>query len=219
LKGNKEGFVNAVELPPIDNPIILAFLRLMNSNAPGTLQEERLALRQALEDWNVSCREHFSKCDAQRIDALLTERTEGTEQGKKLLREIDQLQRENGTRSSAQSTFQNDLGKAQQVVMDFTPVNRAISSLLAIQESESAEAKLRTAVAECKQRIVQNQADMLNCAEQLRQLQREYSSWQAKEGAIVSEIEELRKPQEERKQRSSLVWQQGSSTFGLVLPS
>ena len=176
-------------------------------------------MRKQIGEWNVACKEHFQKCDAERISGLLAERTAGTEKAKKLLDQIEKLQRSNGLRSSAQTTLQNDLSRAQQAVMDFAPVNRSISSMESIHESEVEVAKLRKAAGVCKEHISQNQREMLNCGEQIRQLQREYSAWQTREEPIVHEIAELQKPPEDRKKASSIVWQNGDAMFGLQLPS
>jgi hypothetical protein len=54
--------------------------------------------------------------------------------------------------------------------------------------------------------------------EQLNDLRGRYRDLEEQEERIVAEVEQLRLPPDQRKRRSSVVWQDGDSTFSLQLP-
>jgi hypothetical protein len=208
--------VNAVTMPPISDPLVLSYLRLFNTDAPTPeLQEQRDALRKQIGKFLANSREHFQKCDAQRMDNLLAEReTVGTE-AKAILRQIDGMQQVSGRHSSHQPGLQDKLTAAQTALREFQPVNRTVASFKQIEQNEVEEDKLRQAVDQAKQAISLNLEGLVRTDANLRELTETYRQLESREQAIVAEIEQLKLPPDQRRKRSSIVWQDAStgSTF------
>jgi hypothetical protein len=209
--------VAAVELPPISDPVILSYLRLVNGTAPTeSLQAERAQLRFRLDELIDVCRRHFEQCDGMRNELLLSEREEVAHRAKVLLRKIDEVQRANGFRSSNQAVLRDRLETAEQALQQFEPINRTVSTLREIAEDEVKQNQLRQQVNRCKQQRADNQRDLLGEMGLEKELDREYKGLQARQQAIDAELVELAKPFEERnKPKSSIVWNAGGTTFGL----
>ena len=101
--------VHAIEMPPITDPLVLAYLRVMNTNPPPELQEERDALRRRFNELLANCTKHIAKEDAIRLDQLTWQRGNVTKQAKELIQQINELQQTNALHSVSQSRLQSEV--------------------------------------------------------------------------------------------------------------
>ena len=212
--------VNAVELPAIENPLILAYLRVINTIATtAELQQDQNRLHEQIGQFLMAAREHFAKCDEVIAQQLLAERDDVGEQAKAVLRQINEMGRKRGLNTSFQSRLQSDLETAQRELDEFVPINRTISSLEQIAEDETEQIRLHEVVAKCKAAITENGMNIVGGVQGLKELQRQFDQLAAKEETIAKQIEELTLPPEQRKRRSSVIWQAGDgTTFGWQRP-
>jgi chromosome segregation ATPase len=197
-----------------------AYLRISNAPLPEdeTLQEERLALRRKTAEFLAACQKHFKQVDARRVEDLLAERDDLTREAKSLLQRINTQQDSGGYHVSGRSNLQSNLERAMLRQQEFVPVNRTTSTLEEIERDEAEQAKLGKAVDDAREAIQQNHRNILLGMEQLNDLRGRYRDLEEQEERIVAEVEQLRLPPDQRKRRSSVVWQDGDSTFSLQLP-
>jgi DNA repair exonuclease SbcCD ATPase subunit len=212
--------MNAVELPPMGNPFIVMYSRICNSPLPANeeLADERLSLRRHIGELDIVWQRHFKKCDARRSEDLLAERDALAMEGKSLLQKIETQQRSGGFHSSGQAPLQGNLKRAQEKLEQFEPINRTIASFEEIAENEAQKAELQKAVNEARQAIRENHQSILMGGEQANDLRRRYGEIEDRQEAIIAELEQLKLPPDQRRRRSSVVWQDGDSTFMAQMP-
>ena len=209
-----------IEMPPM-SPAIAAYLRLFNTNAPTPeLQKEREVFRVEFGQTVAKWMQHFAEADKALLEQLTWERGEVVTQAKSVLAKMNEQQRANGLRSATQTKLQADLDVARQRLNEFQPINRTISSLEAIEQDQAKHDELRRAVADAQQAQRDNAFNLEMGIRNAQQLDREYRQLQAREESISRQIEELRKPPEQRKQHSSIVWKGADgSVFQAMRPA
>jgi chromosome segregation ATPase len=199
--------MDAIEMPPITDPLIVAYLRVHNSNAPNPeLQEERHALCRRFSELQSACAKHFAKEDEIRSGQLMSERDALTREAKKLLRQIDEVQQANGLRSASQASLQANLHNARERLSEFPSINRLTASLEEIEQNKAEEGKLRDAIEDAKQACLSNEWNLRIALADVQRLNQEYRQLEAQEQAIVRQIEQLKLPPDQRHQPSSVFW-------------
>jgi chromosome segregation ATPase len=211
--------MNCVEVPPISDPGILAYLRIFNTNAPNQeQQQEREQLRQRFRELFADSGAHFEECDETKREQLLEERASVTEQAKDIRAQIEEMQNDSGRATSMQARLRSNLEKARQDLQEFVPINRTISSLQAIEQAHARETFLRQTVIECQASISQNHMEIRQAGNGVNELKQKYRELEAREEQISRELEELKKAPEDRGKRNSIIWRDGANVFGLQLP-
>ena len=197
--------VTGVELPLPDNPYVLAVLRLFNR--PAKNREKCLALQAQARELLTGCTEFFAEEDAVQIEALVEERDSVVQQAKALLARIHAQQtKDSGSRSLQPRLFAN-LEQARNKLNEYQPINRTVSTLAQIKQSEAEHQTLRKGVADAQQAIELNARTFMGADSQVRSLQQEYRQLQSREELLSKQIEQLKLPVEQRdKPRRSFFW-------------
>ena len=96
--------VNAVEMPPISDPLVLSYLRVCNTIAPTTeLQKEFETLRLQFGELCLACEDVFQRVDEVRHQQLVEERTQIGLEAETVLAQMDAIGKSSGLNTALQT--------------------------------------------------------------------------------------------------------------------